>query len=126
MSTKETGSKGESFAEAFLKKQGYRIVDRNFRCKFGEIDLIGYKKKTLSFIEVKTRLSSDFGEPFEAINKTKQKKLSRLADYYIYRNKIPSFVPCQFDVVAILLGKNKPEIQFIPNAFTPTGRDTKK
>lgn len=119
MSTKETGSKGESLAESFLKKQGYRIVERNFKCKFGEIDLIAYKKKVLSFVEVKTRLSSDFGEPIDAINKAKQKKLSRLANYYIYKKKIPSSVPCQFDVVAILLEKDKQGIQFIPNAFIP-------
>ena len=117
MTTKETGQKGEILAEAFLKKKGYRIVERNFKCKFGEIDLIAYKKKVLSFVEVKTRLSSDFGEPFDASNKAKQKKLSRLADYYIYKKKIPSSVPCQFDVVAILLDKDNPEIQFIPNAF---------
>ncbi|MFH0888410.1 MAG: YraN family protein [Planctomycetota bacterium] len=119
MTTKETGQKGEILAETFLKKQGYRIVERNFKCKFGEIDLIGYKKKVLSFIEVKTRLSSDFGEPFDAINKVKQKKLSRLADYYIYKKKIPSSVPCQFDVVSILMNNKESDIKFIQNAFTP-------
>jgi putative endonuclease len=119
MTTKETGQKGETLAEIFLKKHGYRIVERNFKCKFGEIDLIGYKRGVLSFIEVKTRSSHELGSPLDAINNVKQLKLLRLANYYIYRKKIVTSIPCQFDVIAILLGKDKPEIQLITNAFIP-------
>ncbi|MDI6788941.1 MAG: YraN family protein, partial [Planctomycetota bacterium] len=101
----------------FLKKQGYKIIDRNFRCKFGEIDLIAYKKKVLSFIEVKTRSSSEFGSPFDAIDKHKKQRLRHLTNYYIYKKKIPVSVPCQFDVIAITLRDDKPDIQFVPNAL---------
>jgi putative endonuclease len=117
MSTKEIGFKGEAITEQFLKKQGYKIIERNFKCSFGEIDLIAYKKKMLSFIEVKTRTSSDFGSPLEAITKSKQQKLLRLANYYIYKKKIPSSIHCQFDVVAILMEEEKPDIKLITNAF---------
>ncbi|MBI5777927.1 MAG: YraN family protein [Planctomycetes bacterium] len=111
------GSKGELLAEAFLKKQGYRIVERNFRCKFGEIDIIGFKKGVLSFIEVKTRSSDQFGLPIDSVDKAKQKRLIRLANYYLYKKKAQPDLPCRFDVVSILMKKDKPEIEFIPNAF---------
>ena len=117
MSTKDIGLKGELLAEAFLKKQGYRIVERNFRCKFGEIDIIGFKKGVLSFIEVKTRSSDAFGQPIEAVDKTKQRRLVRLANYYLYKKKSGDALPCRFDVVSVLMNKDKPEIEFIQNAF---------
>lgn len=117
MSTKDIGLKGELLAEAFLKKQGYRIVERNFRCKFGEIDIIGFKKGVLSFIEVKTRSSDAFGQPIEAVDKTKQRRLVRLANYYLYKKKAQPELPCRFDVVSILMGKDKPVIGLIINAF---------
>jgi putative endonuclease len=117
MTTKDTGSKGELLAEAFLKKQGYRIVERNFRCKFGEIDLIGFKKGVLSFIEVKTRSSDAFGQPIDSVDKAKQRRLVRLAKYYLYKKKANDALPCRFDVVSIMMTKDKPEIEFIPNAF---------
>lgn len=118
MTTKETGAKGELLAEAFLKKQGYRIVERNFRCKFGEIDLVGYRKGVLSFIEVKTRSSDAFGQPIDSVNKAKQRRLVRLANYYLYKKKASDALPCRFDVVSILMKDGKPEIDFFPNAFT--------
>lgn len=109
-------------AEQFLKKQGYRIVERNFRCKFGEIDLIGFKKGVLSFIEVKTRSSDAFGQPIESIDKAKQRRLVRLANYYLYKKKAGDALPCRFDVVSIMLKDDKPEIELITNAITITNR----
>ena len=123
MTTKQTGARGELLAEQFLKKQGYRIVERNFRCKFGEIDLIGFKKGVLSFIEVKTRSSDAFGQPIDSVDKAKQRRLIRLANYYLYKKRAQPELPCQFDVVAIMLKGNKPEIELITNAIvssTPT------
>lgn len=120
MTTRQTGQKGEAIAEQFLKKQGYRIVERNFRCKFGEIDLIAYKNKTLSFIEVKTRSSDAFGQPIESVNKDKQRRLVRLANYYLYKKKASDALPCRFDVVSIMLKGNQHEIELIQNAIVPS------
>ena len=117
MTTEQTGQAGELLAEQFLKKQGYRIVERNFRCKFGEIDLIGFKKGVLSFIEVKTRSSDAFGQPIDSVDKAKQRRLVRLANYYLYKKKAGDTLPCRFDVVSVLMNKDKPEIEFIQNAF---------
>lgn len=97
MSTKQTGQTGEALAETFLKKHGYRMVEHNFRCKFGEIDLIAYKDKTLCFIEVKTRSSDAFGEPIDAVDRAKQKRLIRLANYYLFKKKCP--MPCLADLM---------------------------
>lgn len=122
MTTKDTGARGELLAEAFLKKQGYRIVERNFRCKFGEIDIVGFKKGVLSFIEVKTRSSDAFGQPVDSVDKAKQKRLVRLANYYLYKKKAGDALHCRFDVVSIMMAKDKPEIELITNAITITNR----
>lgn len=130
MSTKQTGQTGEALAETFLKKHGYRMVEHNFRCKFGEIDLIAYKDKTLCFIEVKTRSSDAFGEPIDAVDRAKQKRLIRLANYYLFKKKVSDALPCRFDVVSILMGqdktavspanRDKPTIELITNIITTT------
>ena len=118
MSTKDKGFRGELLAEKFLKKQGYKIVDRNFACQFGEIDLIGYRQGVLSFIEVKARSSGEFGQPVEAVTDKKRKKLIKSAEYFNLKHKIPPSVPCRFDIVSIILHDDVPQIDFFPNAFT--------
>ena len=75
---------GENSACEYLEKKGYKILERNFRKGYGEIDIIATKSKTLVFIEVKTRSSSRYGTPFEAISSTKIKLLSRGAKFYKY------------------------------------------
>ncbi|MFH1227365.1 MAG: YraN family protein [Planctomycetota bacterium] len=116
-SKKDIGAIGEKLAAGYLKKRGYKIMASNFKCNFGEIDIIGYKNKTISFIEVKTRSSDEFGPPEEAVNKGKQKRQVRVAKYYLFKHKIAPEIPCQFDIVTIKLINNQPDINLIQNAF---------
>ena len=82
------GAKGEEEVCKYLIRKGYKIIDRNFRCKQGEIDIIASKLNELIFIEVKTRRNIQFGYPCEAVGKTKQKHILNVARYYMWRNNI--------------------------------------
>ena len=116
MEKKELGKKGEEIAIRFLKKRGYRILERNYVCKMGEMDIIAREKDTLAFIEVKTRTSTAFGPPQLAVNLTKQMQLSKVALYFLKEKKLEE-VKARFDVVAILLGPQGEEIELIKDAF---------
>ena len=95
------GKKGENVAAHYLKKKGYKIVDKNFTTPFGEIDIIAWDGATLVFIEVKTRKSARYGHPFESVTRQKIKKISKVALYYLKRFKtIPR---ARFDVLDIFL-----------------------
>ena len=82
-----TGKEGEKIAAAFLKKNGYRISEINFRCILGEIDIIARDKDEIVFIEVKTRKSGELGYPEQAVGIRKQKKMSHLASWYLQQKK---------------------------------------
>ena len=77
------GRKGEQMAADALRERGYHIVERNFRCRYGEIDLIAEERDDLVFVEVKTRRGSAFGRPEEAVTLTKRRKLAEVASYYL-------------------------------------------
>ena len=113
---KELGKKGEEVAARFLKKNGYRIIETNYRCKMGEMDIIGREKDTLVFVEVKTRTSTTFGPPQLAVNSSKQRQLSKVALNFLKEKKLED-VKARFDVVAILLGPKGEEIELIKDAF---------
>ena len=113
---KELGKKGEELALRFLKKNGYQIIERNYVCKLGEIDIIAKEKDTLAFVEVKTRTSTLFGPPELSVTPFKQMQLSKAALYFLKVKKLED-VKARFDVVAILLGKEREEIELIKNAF---------
>jgi putative endonuclease len=113
---KRLGFDGEDLAAAALKKQGYKILDRNYITPLGEIDLIARQGKTLVIIEVKTRKSTRFGSPQEAVSVDKQNKLRRLAEYYLKDKRLTN-AAVRFDVVAILLADKGPKVEIIPNAF---------
>lgn len=113
--TKLLGKEGEDRAAQFLVKQGYRIMERNYRTRSGEIDLIALHKGVVVFVEVKTRTSSVFGAPELAVNVRKQQRMVRAALGYIKYKKLHQ-VPCRFDVVAISTTAKK-EVELIPNAF---------
>lgn len=83
MKTSELGKIGEDFAANLLQLQGYRILERNFRCKTGEIDIIAEKDGEISFVEVKTRRSARFGMPAEAVSTEKQRRMRKTAAYYL-------------------------------------------
>ncbi len=111
------GKRGEDLATVYLIEKGFQIVVRNYRQKSGEVDIIAIDKKTLVFIEVKTRSSLLFGQPFEAVTTNKQAQLRRIALDYMTRNKIKNQA-ARFDVVSILIEKNKnPEIEHLQNCF---------
>src|SRR3989338_7538447 len=117
---KLTGETGEHIGEHYLKVQGYQIVARNVRSPFGEIDLVAKHQKTLVFVEVKTRRSFDFGLPEEAVTKRKKARLGRLASWYLTSYSI-SESEVRFDVLAVQLGGEHPEIRLIQNAFELRG-----
>ena len=113
-----TGRIGEAQAEKFLKQTGLKIIARNVRVGYDEIDLIAWQGDTLIFVEVKTRASEDFGRPAAAVNRAKRKKLSRAAIHFMKRHKLrPPYI--RFDIVEVIGGK--PEIRHIQNAFSLEG-----
>lgn len=116
----EVGKSGEDIATNYLIKQGYYIHDRNFRCKFGEIDIIAIDsidKNELVFVEVKTRTLLDYGKPSEAVDETKIKHLYKSAEYFLMINKLEhSFV--RFDVIEVYeKPNNRIQINHIKNAI---------
>jgi len=116
MQKKELGKKGEEKALRFLKKKGYRIIEQNYICKLGEMDIIAKEKDTLVFVEVKTRTSMVFGPPQLAVTKFKQRQLSKVALNFLKEKKIED-IKARFDVVAILLPPEGEEIELIRDAF---------
>lgn len=116
------GERGERAAERFLRKQGYIIVARGQRMRLGEIDLIAVDRKTVVFVEVKTRQSHEAGHPAEAITPAKQEKLTKLALVYLKRHDLLE-TPARFDVVAVTWPEvgHRPEIEHLVSAFEPVG-----
>jgi putative endonuclease len=113
---KKTGEIGEAIAVDFLKKKGYKIIQRNYSCKLGEVDIIARDGSVLSFIEVKARRSDRFGGPKRALTPRKQRKISMVAVDYLKRtNQMDT--EARFDVVAIRLLPGEPDIEVIKNAF---------
>lgn len=110
------GNRGEDLAAAFLKKQGYKILERNYRTSLGEIDLICRHRGALVFIEVKTRTGARFGAAQDAVHPGKQARLRKLADYYLKQQRLGE-VAVRFDVVGILWQEGKPQIEVIQGAF---------
>jgi putative endonuclease len=110
------GRAGESMARQHLQKQGYRILEQNYRTRLGEIDLIARHRDTLVFVEVKTRSSDRYGGPRFAVPPAKQKKLSTLALGYLKKTRQMD-CKARFDVVLIQAGDAFPEIETIQNAF---------
>jgi putative endonuclease len=113
---RQLGDQGEDLAAAALRQQGYKILERNYVTPLGEIDLIAQKGRTVVVVEVKTRKSLRFGSPQESVSLTKQKRLRRLADYYL-KDKRLTGAPVRFDVVAVTLAGEGPQVEIIPNAF---------
>ncbi|MFA9399180.1 MAG: YraN family protein [Clostridiaceae bacterium] len=118
ISNKEKGDLGEGFAIEYLKKKNIKILDKNFRIRTGEIDIIGVDKNILVFYEVKTRTNYHFGLPCEAVNLAKKKNIKKLAEFYILKNNYFQY-DIRFDVVEIYLDKNAKfkKIEWIKNAF---------
>ncbi|TET67400.1 MAG: YraN family protein [Dehalococcoidia bacterium] len=117
MKRRDVGILGENLAKNFLKKRGYRILESNYRCREGEIDIITKHKDSLVFIEVRTKRSLEFGSPEESITPTKMERLRAVAAHYQQtHNNLPA--SWRIDVVAVEIDqKDKPlRIELIENA----------
>lgn len=111
------GTRGEMLACDYLCKQGYQILEKNFRCKLGEIDIVAEKTGRLRFIEIKTRSGAGFGRPEEAVHPQKQKKLTKLAMWYLKEKRL-SDTSISFDVLAVEWSPSaKPVFTLIEDAF---------
>lgn len=110
---RQLGSRYEEWAAAYLINHGYEILEKNYRCKKGEIDIIASHKGYLVFIEVKYRKNSQFGDPAESVGVQKQRVIYQVANYYMVTHNMWENHPCRFDVVAILGN----EVRLISGAF---------
>jgi putative endonuclease len=109
-----TGNSGEISAINYLKRHNFKIVEKNFRCRFGEVDIIAEKEKSLHFIEVKTRRSLAFGEPVEAIDWKKIEKMKICAEFFLQNNDYSEH-QIEFDAICISRQKNKSILKFLEN-----------
>lgn len=116
MSTTSTGSQGENLACEYLKKQGYEIIERNFRIRGGEIDIVAQDEEYLVFVEVKTRYSHEYGLPIESITPWKVKHLLKTAKFYLLKIGWGNG-PYRLDFVSVDFSqdKNNPQIELIEN-----------
>ena len=112
MDRKSKGKAAEEKAASYLKSLGYKILEKNFHSRFGEIDIIARDGNTLVFVEVRSKSYSSFGTPEETISKSKAKKIIKTAQLYI-QIKNPSFEDVRFDIISILHNN----ISHIKNAF---------
>lgn len=118
------GNRGERIAARYLRRQGYRILARQARNRVGEIDLIAQDRSTIVFIEVKTRSSTQKGHPHEAVDRAKQRQLTRAALAWLKQRNLLE-VRCRFDVISIVWrAGSPPDLKHYRNAFEPTGHDT--
>ena len=110
------GKKGEELALSYLKSKKFKIIEKNLRSRYGEIDIIANDHGTLVFIEVKTRTSEAFGLPIQGINQKKKEKLRQLAMRYLAEKELTE-KEVRFDVLGILQTNKQTKIDYIPNAF---------
>ncbi len=115
-STQSKGRTGEEIAAAYLARKGYQILMRNYRCRYGEIDIVARQGETLVFVEVKAGRSGSFGAPESWVDRRKQQHLGNAAAVYLDEHGIAD-VDCRFDVVAVRLERGGPRVQHIENAF---------
>ncbi len=113
---KAPGAWGEDLALRYLARRGYRLVERNYRTRNGEIDLIVRKGDTLVFVEVKLRRTTGFGDPLEAVTPRKQATIRSLAERYL-SDREPHFDTVRFDVVGILAARDGLRIDHVADAF---------
>ena len=115
---KSIGFYGEDLSAKFLEKEGYSILEKNFNCSSGEIDIIAIKDEIISFIEVKSRFSNSFGNPKESVTRSKQGRIINVAKYYLHIKKLYNYY-IRFDVIEINfhIDSSKYELNFLKDAF---------
>ncbi|MCL5674951.1 MAG: YraN family protein [Candidatus Omnitrophica bacterium] len=112
MNKRNFGNLGENLAVSFLKEKGYIILERNYRTRFAEIDIIAKDKNEIVFIEVKTRTSNLFGEPQEAVNRLKINKIEKASVVYLEKSKIK--IPVRYEVLSIIKNAGSWLFEIIP------------
>jgi len=110
------GKEGERVAEQYLKKKGYKVVERNYRCAGGELDLIVLDRRVVVFVEVKTRTGHGFGTPLEAVEFRKQRKMIQAAQFFLTAKRLHQR-DARFDVVGVSWPGGEPLVEHIENAF---------
>ena len=110
------GKEGEQIAEKYLRKKGYRLVERNYRCPAGELDLIALDRRVVVFVEVKTRSDDRFGAPLESVHRRKQQKMIRTALFFLSQHRLHQR-DARFDVVGVSFLDGEPVVEHIENAF---------
>ena len=120
---KTLGQRGEAAAARYLRRRGYKVLARGDRQGPGELDLVMLDRRTIVFVEVKTRQSHDGGHPAEAVDEHKQHRLTRAAVTFLKRYGLLNR-PARFDVVAVTWPEGKwfPTVEHIPNAFEAAGK----
>ena len=113
---KNTGVRGEDFAAAKVRERGYQILERNWRCRLGEIDIVCRSGDTLVFVEVKSSLRRGLYSPETRVGRRKKLKLVQLGKYYVKQHKLD--MPVQFDVVSVWWVDGKPQSEQFENAFS--------
>jgi len=111
---KNYGNTGEDIAEKYLEQNGYHILERNFRCRQGEIDIVARESSYLCFIEVKRRKDTSAGHPFESISEKKIQRICKTALYYIKSHFVTETTPVRFDVISII----DEEVSLLRDAFS--------
>jgi putative endonuclease len=110
------GRNGEDLAADLYERLGFDIVERNYRCPAGEIDVIAAKGRMVVFCEVKTRRTNRWGEPSEAVDRVKQARLRRLAAIWL-KDRRPGRVEVRFDVVSVIVADGRAEVTHLAEAF---------
>ena len=115
------GRKGEDLAASYLRQQGYRLLARNYRQRYGEIDIIARDGACIAFVEVKTRQAGSPFLPFEAVSLRKQRQIARVAQAYLAANRLFD-TPARFDVISVLMHPDgQPQLEHLANAFDLPG-----
>jgi putative endonuclease len=113
---KKLGRRGEDLAADLYRRLGFTVLEQNYRCREGELDVIAERDGLLVFCEVKTRHTSRWGEPSEAVDFRKQNRLKRLAACWL-ADRRPKMRELRFDVVSVIVHEGVPEVTLLPDAF---------
>lgn len=116
MEKRDLGRQGEQMAEQFLCARGYEIIVRNYRCTYGEVDLVARDRDTLVFVEVRTQSGSSFGGPLESVTRRKQRQIAKAALHYVVRHRVENQA-LRFDVIGISWDTSAPQIVHVKGAF---------
>ena len=111
----------EKLALEYLQKQGAYLLQSNYRCRYGEIDLIMKHQKTITFVEVRKRDSCCHGSPLETVDYRKQQKIIRSAYTYLKEHRLYETMPCRFDIVGVTLQKEEYHLTWHKNAYSEEG-----